>query len=403
MANGENRGKMRHSAENLGEGIKKVTLGLGKGIKDFAEGTVEGIIHPSTIPEKIETCFDRAIVKPTLRTVDFIDESAHTLMSETDKAFNEKVQRAQEGAAHLKVVFATPLEDLTGVSFTAKQYPKSAEDRDLIDAALKENFVFSHLTTHKRHGLIGAFEPMIVKKGTNIITEGDLGDYFYVLGTGEVTFKIGGIDVGTCAAGSSFGELALLYQAPRAATCVAKTQCGVFRLDQQAFRRILAQQMQNSRKEVLDILKKVSYFQDLDDEYLDKISNNLKLVTFNDGDVLVNKLEGSPRRFFIVKEGQIDVTGVKAGGAEYKDITITAGKYFGEFAIMNNEWAIGVAKARGRVTCLTLDRDQFIKVLGDDIGLLVRKTMDKRALVSMSMASYCCQLGAFCESIFCCC
>lgn len=142
----------------------------------------------------------------------------------------------------------------------------------------------------------------------------------------------------------------------------------------------MAQQIKDSHKEVIDILKKVSYFKDLDDEYLDVISNNLKLITFKDGETLASKEVDSPKRFYIIKEGTVEISGVKAGGSDYKDISFGAGKYFGEYAIMNNEWAIGAAKAKGQVSCLTLDREQFIKVLGDDISVLVRKTMDKKKL-----------------------
>jgi len=229
MVNGENRAKIKESAEKTGEGIKRLTIGFGRGIKGFAESTIDAIVNPNTIPEKIETCFDRAIVQPTLRTVDFIEESSHKVMSETDKAFNDRVKKAQDGAQHLKVVFAHPLQDLNMGSFVVKKHPKSDADNAVIDAALSANFVFSGVPASKRAHLIAAFEPIVVKHGEKIIKEGDVGDYFYVVGTGEITFEIAGKEVGSAGPGSSFGELALLYQAPRAATCVAKTQCGLFR------------------------------------------------------------------------------------------------------------------------------------------------------------------------------
>lgn len=50
---------------------------------------------------------------------------------------------------------------------------------------------------------------------------------------------------------------------------------------------------------------------------------------------------------------------------------------------MENEWGIGKATAKGKVVALTLDRGQFIKVLGNDIQALVQKGMDKKCLVSI--------------------
>mmetsp|Transcript_28198 Transcript_28198/g.60071 ORF Transcript_28198/g.60071 Transcript_28198/m.60071 type:complete len:842 (+) Transcript_28198:112-2637(+) len=380
MANGENRAKIKQSAGKTAEGIKKMTLGVGRGITGFASGTIDAIVNPHTIPEKIETCFDTVFVQPTRRTVDFIDETSHKVMTETDRAFTDRVKQAQDGARHLKVVFAQPLQDLTGGSFMAKKYPKSDVDNALIDAALNGNFVFDDLSASKRANLVGAFEPVIVKHGTKIIDEGDVGDYFYVVGSGNVGFEISGKEVGTAGKGSSFGELALLYQAPRAATCIAKTQCGLFRLDQETFRRIMAQQIHDSHAEVIGILKTVPYFKDLDEAYLNTISNNLKVINFKDGDVLASRQEDSEKRFYIVKEGNVEITGLKGGGSEYKDITLGPGKFFGEMAIMENTWALGAAKAKGQVVVLALERDQFVRVLGGDMRALLKKTADKNKL-----------------------
>lgn len=391
MVNGKNRALMKASAEKtadsiensmavMGSGIKRMTVGAVHGIHDFALGTVDGILRPQTIPEKIETLCDRAIVKPAIRTFDFIEESTHTVMTETDRAWNERVKKAQEGANHLKVVLAQPLGDLTHGGFAAKNYPKSKADEALIDAALKENFIFAHLTSSKRAGLVSAFEPIMVKHGAVVITEGEDGDYFYILGSGVVKFQIGTKDVGDAGAGSSFGELALLYNAPRAATCVAKTPCGLFRLDRETFRRILAQQIQQSRAEVFAILKMVSYFKDFDEEYLGRISSNLKRITYQDGDVLASREEKTPPTFFIIQKGRVEVTGIKAGGSDFKDFSITKGQFFGDRAIIKNEWAVGTATARGTVVALTLDRDQFILAVGSDIKSVVRKTNDKKKL-----------------------
>jgi len=368
MVHGENRAKIK-------EGVKD----FGRGLRDFTTGTADAIVHPSTIPEKIDTFVERGIVKPTKRIVDFVDSSKHRVLADVDRGFNERVKQAQDGAKHLKVVFAQPMGDVMG-SYHAKSYPKGEDDKVLIDAALKENVVFAGLSSSKRCRLIDAFEDICVKPNTKIINQGDEGDFFYIIAEGEVDFQIDGKVVGTAKKGGSFGGLALLYQAPRAATCIAKTQCGLFRLDQMTFKRAMAQQMKDSHSEVIGVLRKVPYFKGLDVEYLDKISSNLRTVRYNDGDVLSSNDMDTPPTFCIIKKGVVECVGINAGGSEYGDLSLHAGQFYGDYSIANNKRPSRVIKAKGKVEVLELDRIQFVRVLGDDLELLIRKTVDKKKL-----------------------
>ena len=51
---------------------------------------------------------------------------------------------------------------------------------------------------------------------------------------------VNGVAVATLESGKSFGELALLYNTPRAATVYALTNCVVYALDRDTFRNTLA-------------------------------------------------------------------------------------------------------------------------------------------------------------------
>ena len=64
------------------------------------------------------------------------------------------------------------------------------------------------------------------KPGHVIIKEGDRGDIFYMIESGEVDVfieKHGDAPVATLTSGQYFGEMALLSNEARAASCVAKT------------------------------------------------------------------------------------------------------------------------------------------------------------------------------------
>eukprot|EP00797_Seminavis_robusta_P007737 Sro1536_g280640.2 (416) ;mRNA; r:20736-21983 len=77
------------------------------------------------------------------------------------------------------------------------------------------------------------------ESGTVILEQGDAGDCLYFCEAGTVQFSSDGKDLGMCGPGGSFGELALWYDSPRAATCTAISDCRLWRVDRTAFRRLL--------------------------------------------------------------------------------------------------------------------------------------------------------------------
>lgn len=68
---------------------------------------------------------------------------------------------------------------------------------------------------------------------------GDEGDNFYVIDSGEVEVYVNNQIVLNISEGGSFGELALIYGTPRAATVKAKTDVKLWGIDRLSYRRIL--------------------------------------------------------------------------------------------------------------------------------------------------------------------
>lgn len=87
---------------------------------------------------------------------------------------------------------------------------------------------------------------------------GDEGDNFYVIDQGDVEIFVNGELVTTIGEGGSFGELALIYGTPRAATVRAKTDVKLWGIDRDSYRRILMGSTIRKRKMYEEFLSRVS-------------------------------------------------------------------------------------------------------------------------------------------------
>lgn len=81
--------------------------------------------------------------------------------------------------------------------------------------------------------------------GVYVIRQGDNGDKLFLVESGDLEcykeFVPGEepVLVKTYTAGDSFGELALLYNVPRQASVVCKTDCQIWALDRETFNSIV--------------------------------------------------------------------------------------------------------------------------------------------------------------------
>jgi cAMP-dependent protein kinase regulator len=82
-------------------------------------------------------------------------------------------------------------------------------------------------------------EGRAVDPGEVIVREGDRGDEFFVVGTGEVAVSRDGKEVARLGPGAFFGELALFDESPRNATVTATTGTTVVTVGRDAFQKLL--------------------------------------------------------------------------------------------------------------------------------------------------------------------
>lgn len=124
------------------------------------------------------------------------------------------------------------LSDMLHVPEFAPTLQQAAELRTLAPFASLGSGAVAQLLQHGRW--IG------LSPGEVVVEEGDEGDAFYVIGSGQADVYQGDELIRTLGPGAHFGELALLMRIPRTASVVARTPVRAFRLDREAFDDVVA-------------------------------------------------------------------------------------------------------------------------------------------------------------------
>jgi CRP-like cAMP-binding protein/Zn-dependent protease len=106
-------------------------------------------------------------------------------------------------------------------------------------AELRGLSCFAGLSTAQLWELLEGGAWVSFAPGEQIMREGDVGDSFYALSSGQVDIVKDERLVNTIGRGSYFGEVALLMEVPRTATVTARTPVRAFRLEREGFDRLV--------------------------------------------------------------------------------------------------------------------------------------------------------------------
>lgn len=186
------------------------------------------------------------------------------------------------GAAKRNSVFAagSPLISASEVPVVKK----AAGVVNTIISTLKKQTLFAHFEQEQLETLAGAMEKKEFESGDIIIKEGDPeGDYFYVVSSGTVDCFKGGDKVFTYEGDGAFGELAIMYNAPRAATCKARGRVECWSLKRDHFQVLIMQSTIDKRNKYTEFIKKVDMLKQLSEYELFTMADALKEETFESG------------------------------------------------------------------------------------------------------------------------
>lgn len=276
------------------------------------------------------------------------------------------------------------------VSYSKVVYQKTEEARQFIMMVVADSTLFAGASSSQRTELVDAMQERTCGVDELIIQQGDPGEHYFVVRSGEYAVYLkqkGDTPVHKYKPGGTFGELALLYNKPRAATVKCVTPGVLYQLDRGTFRGVLIAGQKSTGDASLRILKKVPLLEGLTDQQYNQLLSVLTEEKYEDEQIVCEQ-GASMDSLYLVKEGLVNLvegssTAAPGSGAV---VPYQAGDFFGASALSDdgtNKW-FGAISAVGTVTLLRLKRSDMLEVLGD-LTTLLRDNFQQRVLGSIEM------------------
>ena len=234
--------------------------------------------------------------------------------------------------------------------------------------------VFFHCAPEEIDAISARLVERTYPAGATIIRQGDVGDEFHIVKSGKVTVwqkddKGWNRLVNEHNRGDTFGELALLHDALRNATCVAATPVTTLALGRQDFQMSrhhfeIQHKLEQSIQRI-QALQCLPLFAETPVEQLHQIAARLATESFEAGQVFVRQGEEGDK-FYIIQEGQVEVFTTNGDGGEELVARRGRGEHVGEVALLLNVPRTASMRTVTPSTLLSLTRDEFLELVNRD-------------------------------------
>jgi len=163
--------------------------------------------------------------------------------------------------------------------------------------------------------------------------------------------------------GACFGELALLNNAPRAATVTATKATTLYTVAREDFDKLLGGTLDIVRENsYMHIISGVSMLSTLNQDELQKMVKRFQQQEFAPGDKVIRQGDVGDK-FYIISRGTAEVM-LSTNTNNTVVTTLKTGDYFGEMALLSEEKRAASIVAKEPLVCLALTKADFQTIVG---------------------------------------
>jgi len=263
-------------------------------------------------------------------------------------------------------------------NFKPKLVAKSDEIKSKIRTLLSGIFMFRHLEVKEMEIILDAVEVKQFNANDMVIKQGDDGYELYIVGSGRLKCykrfpdKTEDTYLKTYEAGEVFGELSLLYNAPRAASIQAIESSTLYSLDRETFNHIVKQSAIDNRNKYEQFLSQVEVLQTLDNYERSKLCDCLNILTFEPNERIITEGEKG-NTFYLIIEGQAVALKRNPNTSFEEEVYQYSEKmYFGELSLIRDQPRAASIVTKTKLKVASIDRNAFKRILGPLEDILKR-------------------------------
>ncbi|CAG9328923.1 unnamed protein product [Blepharisma stoltei] len=271
--------------------------------------------------------------------------------------------------------------------FVPRVIEKMHEQKARIVERLGRAFMFSAFDEREKEIVVNAMDECIFRNGDTVINQGEDGNELFVVDSGTLKCykNIHGENkfLKDYFPGEAFGELALLYNAPRAATIIASSDCVLWSLDRECFNHIVKGSAIRKRERYEAFLSRVEILGSMDPYERSQLADAFISAEYEEGSYVIKEGEQGDV-FYIIEEGSAVATKTIVHGRAPEEVKqYGPGDYFGELALIRNEPRAANVIATSRLRCVSLDRHSFKRMLGPLEEILKRNAKHYEEIIAM--------------------